>query len=41
LLNQLLIYSTHYADPDGHFGGGGPDAWRIGGGKRCILPYPD
>ena len=37
----LLVYSTHYADPDGRFGGGGPDAWRIGGGKRCILTYPD
>ncbi len=37
----LLVYSTHYADPDGRFGGGGPDAWRIGGGKRCILAYPD
>lgn len=37
----VLVYSTHYADPDGRFGGGGPDAWRIGGGKRCILAYPD
>jgi hypothetical protein len=37
----VLVYSTHYADPDGRFGGGGPDAWRVGGGKRCILAYPD
>jgi len=37
---MLLVYSTHYADPEGRFGGGGLDAWRIGGGKRCILAYP-
>ncbi len=36
----VLVYSTHDADPSGRFGGG-PDAWRIGGGKRCILTYPD
>jgi hypothetical protein len=38
---MLVIYSTHAADPKGSFSNGGPEGWRIGGGKRCILGYPD
>jgi hypothetical protein len=38
---MLVIYSTHAADPRGSFSNGGPDGWKIGGGKRCILAYPD
>ena len=37
----LVIYSMHAADPQGSFGNGGPEGWRIGGGKRCILCYPE
>ena len=38
---MVVVYSTHAADPAGSFGNGGPDGWRIGGGKTCILAYPD
>lgn len=36
---MLVVYSTHFANPDGGFAG----SYRhdIGGGKRCILAYPD
>jgi hypothetical protein len=36
---MLLLYSTHFADPQGSFA----EAYRhdIGGGKCCILAYPD
>ena len=37
----LVVYSTHAADPGGSFANGGPEGWRIGGGKRCIVAYPD
>ena len=36
----LIVYSTLAADPAGTFSNGGPDGWRLGGGKRCILAYP-
>ena len=35
---MLVLYSTHYADPQGGFAA---RDHRIGGGKRCILAYPD
>ena len=36
----LVVYSTHYAGRDGSFSQ--PEgSWRIGGGKRCLLAYPD
>ena len=41
LEGMLAIYSTHTADPKGSFSNGGPEGWKIGGGKRCILGYPD
>ena len=36
---MLAIYSTHKADPQGKFGAA-KGAWRIGGAKCCLLPYP-
>jgi len=36
----LVVYSTHAADPQGTFSNGGPEGWRIGGGKSCVLAYP-
>jgi len=36
---MLLVYSTHFADPKGSFAGSADH--RIGGGKRCILAYPE
>jgi len=36
----LVIYSTHAADPGGSFSNGGPEGWKVGGGKRCIVRYP-
>ena len=38
---MLLVYSTHAADPKGTFSNGGREGWRVGGGKSCILAYPD
>jgi len=35
----LLVYSTQRANTDGSFTQP-PGAWRIGGGKRCLLHYP-
>jgi predicted neuraminidase len=35
----LIVYSSVYASADGTFGGP-PDAWKIGGGKSCIVKYP-
>ena len=36
----LVVYSSVAADPNGGFGNGGPEGWKIGGGKSCILKYP-
>lgn len=38
---MLVVYSTHAADPEGSFSNGGPEGWRIGGGKSCVLAYPE
>ncbi len=35
----LLVYSTHRANTDGSFTQP-PGAWKIGGGKRCLIAYP-
>lgn len=35
----LLVYSTHRANTDGS-AKQPPEAWRIGGAKRCLLRYP-
>ena len=37
---MVVMYSTYAADPAGTFGNGGPEGWRIGGGKRCVAAYP-
>jgi hypothetical protein len=36
----LIVYSSLAADPNGNFGNYGPESWKIGGGKSCILSYP-
>ena len=36
----LVVYSSVFAYDDGRFGGP-PDAWKIGGGKSCIVKYPE
>ncbi|MBP6507985.1 MAG: exo-alpha-sialidase [Opitutaceae bacterium] len=35
----LLVYSTQRANLDGSFTQP-PGAWQVGGGKRCLFPYP-
>ena len=35
----LFVYSAHYDPGDGKFHHN-PDAYRYGGGKRCVIPYP-
>lgn len=35
----LIVYSEHYTE--NRFGSGSPEERLIGGGKRCILAYPD
>jgi hypothetical protein len=37
----LIVYASLAADPAGSFANGGPEGWKIGGGKSCILKYPD
>ncbi len=37
----LILWSTHAADPAGSFANGGKEGWKIGGGKRAIIAYPE
>jgi sialidase-1 len=36
----LIVYASVAADPNGTFANGGPEGWKIGGGKSCIIKYP-
>jgi len=35
----LVVYSAHFDPGDGKFHDD-PEAYKVGGGKRCVLPYP-
>lgn len=36
----LVMWATIVADPEGNFGNGGQNGWKIGGAKRAIVAYP-
>jgi hypothetical protein len=35
----LVVYSAHFDRGDGKFYDD-PEAYKVGGAKRCVLPYP-
>ncbi len=37
----LVVWATIVADPEGGFGNGGKNGWKIGGVKRAIVAYPE
>ena len=37
---MAVVYSVHAADPQGGWSNGGPEGWKIGGGKCCVVAYP-
>lgn len=38
---MLAVCFQHAADPQGTFANGGGEGWKVGGGKRAILAYPE